>query len=144
MNCKKCGKQLAADSISCWFCGFTNALPDKSKDRPKWFLWFLYGLMALNVILIINNAGTLVIYQHGVDLLTSEVNTLIMQIALLVIEIFIFVLFIFNVKRKLLIGYFIFLIISGLLNAFTGGIVLLVRAVLVYFVFQSQWDKFRK
>ena len=101
-------------------------------------------MAALNAILIINIIGMLMIYEHGVDLLTFEINTLILQAALYAIEIFIYILFIFKMKRKLLIVYFIFLIIVGFLSAFTGSIGLLIRAVLVYFVFQSQWDKFKK
>lgn len=144
MICEKCGKKIAADTISCWSCGFTNAPPDESKERPKWFLWFLYGLIALSVLLIINNIGALVMNEHGTDLLTFEIYTLIFQTALYVIEICLYILFIFKMKRKLLIGYFAFLIISSLFSIFTGSIVLLVRYLPIYWIFQSQWDKFKK
>jgi hypothetical protein len=141
-----------ASYISCSLCGFTKLLSDESQKRPKWFNKFLYGVIVLNVILIINNLSWLIVSEHGVDLLTSEVNTLIIQIVLYAIEIFIYVLFLFYMKRKLLIGYMIFLIISALISAFTGGDLLFaniigplpVRHILIYFVFQSQWSKFKK
>ena len=155
MVCKKCGKKInkqETNYVSCWSCGFTEVLSDESQQRPRWFKWFLYGVIALNVILIINNVSWLIVSEHGVDLLTSEVNTLIFQVALYAVEIGIYVLFLFHMKRKLLIGYMIFLAFSALVSAFTGGDVMFVniigplpvRHILIYFVFQSQWSKFKK
>ena len=147
IKCEKCGKEIkitAADIVSCSLCGFTKVLSDESQKRPKWFKWFLCGVMAANVLLIINIISILIVSEHGVDLLTSEINTLIFQAVFYAIEIFIYVLFIFITKRKLLIGYMIFLIIGVLFNAFTGGVAMIVRHILIYFVFQSQWSKFKK
>jgi len=146
MICKKCGKQLSPDSISCWSCGFTNAAADESQKRPRWFVWFLYGMIALNIILTMINAGTLLTHEYGVDILLAEANILIFQIMLYAIEILIFTLFLFKrfMKRKVLFGYFVFLILASFIGIFFGNFLMLGKSVIVYFVFQSQWDIFRK
>jgi len=120
-------------------------MPNELKTIPKWFKWFLRGVAVINALLIINIISLLIVSEPGVDLMTSEVNTLIFQAVLHAIELGIYVLFLFRINRKLVIGYFVFLIINALFSVFTGGIFMIfIRYIPIYFAFQSQWGKFKK
>jgi Na+-driven multidrug efflux pump len=115
----------------------------QTAKRDIWFTVFLYLVIGLNLFFIINNI--VVIMKNG-D--TGELNALAIgfmtiKIVLYIIEIFLYILIFVKMKKKIVIVYIIFLVISAMLNFFTfDAIPLIFKYVPVYFVFKSQWHNF--
>ena len=107
--------------------------------RPKNLTWFLLGIMAIDLVMIINDAGAVIIQDYGV----AETRYLVFYIAINTIEIIVYSLFFYKLKKKLLIAYFIFLGISCFYVLFTGGNVRVILTVGIFFMFREHWDKFR-
>jgi hypothetical protein len=111
-------------------------------ERDKWFTLFLYLMIAVGVILIINNIVSLISYDDTSGVPDSVKVSMVVKIVLYVIEIFLYILLLLKMKRKIAIIYIIFMIFSFLMGIFNFDFMLVVRIIPIYFVFKSQWHSF--
>jgi ribosomal protein L40E len=142
MTCVKCGYKLDKNTKTCRSCGHDNSLTAKSEKRKKWFTVFLYCMIGITVFFIINNIVIIMTYDEAEGLAIGVIWFMGFKTVLYVIEVFIFIL-LFKMKKKILIIYMGFLIVSAMINFFTFDIIpLIFKYVPVYFVFQNQWHNF--
>jgi len=113
--------------------------------RDKWFTIFLYFMIAIIGYLIINNL-VLINRYYGTNNLTDSVRTaMFLKIILYGIEIFIYVLLLFKLKRKIVYFYFVLIIFSGFISIFMIDFMsstAIFRLVFICLAFQSQWHHF--
>jgi len=150
MVCKKCGAGIVTDAdpakasqISCTRCGTVAKAYDHGK-RPVWFTVVLCLLIACNIAFIIYYADILITRERDIGMQSLPFSVYVIQVVLHSIQIAFIMLLLFKMKRSLLIAFVVFLAVSSVISVFVGFLFTLFMNVLAYFVFQSQWDKFKK
>jgi len=111
-------------------------------QRDMWFTVFLYCIIAFIIFIIINNIVVINKYDSADGLNEVAKGFMVIQIILYVIEVFLYVLFLFKMKKKIAIIYVILMILSLFIGVFTLNFISIIRIVPIYFVFKSQWHNF--
>ena len=111
-------------------------------QRDMWFTVFLYCIIAFIIFIIINNIVVITKYDSADGLNEVAKGFMVIQIILYVIEVFLYVLFLFKMKKKIAVIYVILMILSLFIGVFTLNFISIIRIVPIYFVFKSQWHNF--
>ena len=115
---------------------------DSPAGTDKWFAIFLYCMIAVLAVLIINNIGVIIKYNNTDELPESIKRFVIIKCILYVVEIVLYILLSVKVKKKIAITYAVFIACGVFLSILTADYISVIRIIPVYFVFKSQWHNF--
>lgn len=145
MVCEKCGSKTTQNN-KCLNCGYDNSevrATQKYKSnsaiyRSTRLTVFLYLLIALNIITILFVVWSVFAGEPSEAVIITSVISIISAVFELVLSVFML-----KLKKWALNAYIITNIIVGVIRIFAGGIIIVImKALFLYFIFRNDWDYF--